>query len=228
MSNELKMLLISGIMFPIVGGAALFFGWDVAVEKYLVPEIYNELKDESYIRDEISTGKFVSTNQESFNKNHIIDSKVLVDLNSKKYATVDGVDKKVSNISSRLDRMKKEEFIKIESQIKALTEELSVLKARELGKIELKVFYSNNGDETGFIVLNKRNKAISSLISNNEKYKVSSFNGNINEYKVRIQNLNDGEVKSDSAIARLFVNDYHKLFDKERSSGIGKANILLN
>ncbi len=229
-ANSLAPIAIVGII--------AFLSWDVAVDKFLYPRIKNELISEKYLREEFREGKFIVIEKEkSFSDNHRLSADtarelingVLVTEAEASSRNLDILNR-VSKINSEIDLLEKKKFAEfaiLESRVTTLSSELDILKAKELGTIEITVYHSDNDSEEDTIILNKRNNTISNLIENNEYYIVRSLNGNELKLKTRIQDLNvDGQEVS-TAIARLYVEDYHKLFESEKALGIGKARITL-
>lgn len=193
---------------------------DVLIERFITPSVYTSFKDKNYINDDIRHGRFISTNQNAFNTNHVIESDHLLLLKNNQLI-------KVSDFEAYKQKTR-EHIHTLNAQINAFKVELDILKAREIGEIELTLFNSERSSEAGYIILNKDNPAIYSLIQNNRNYAVISSSGNKMEFKIRLQDLRDrNNQQTSNSIGRLYIEDYHKLFNQEKGSGIGKAKVLL-
>ncbi len=225
-----KPVVIVTVFLSLLG----FFGWDVAIDKFLVPHIRDTLIAEQYLRKEIQQGRFAVVDEDAFNTNFPLNPDHLRALDKQQFITPLQLSEPINRIQTEIKRIRRvydteqqNEIQLLENTIARLQQRVSVLEAQAQGEFKLAVYHSDKKSEQGVIVLNKRNKTISELIENNERYALKSSTGNRKWFKVRIQELNIDDEKSITPIARLYVEDYHELFDSERNSGIGQANILL-
>lgn len=229
--EEIKKAVLISAIVSVLGGLVIFIGWDVAIDKYLIPRVEAKLLAEKYLRDDIKKGMFVSTNQEAFNSNHIIDANHLISLKDNKIAHLESltvIEEQISQLKARLTELETTKISNMNQSINEVLAGLSILKAKDEGKIELKVYFHKDASQQGWLILNRNNPAVSSLIHNNDTYKITSFNNNNEKYKIRIQDLTLNGKLVNEAIASLYIKDHDELFDSSKSSGIGTAFIALN
>ena len=229
--EEIKKAVLISAIVSVLGGLVIFIGWDVAIDKYLIPRVEAKLLAKNYLRDDIKKGMYVSTNQESFNSNHVIDAEQLLNLKNNKVANLESlntIEEKIKQLKTQFTQLETTKISSIDQSIDDVLADLSILKAKDDGKIKLRVYFHKDKSQQGTLILNGNNPAVSSLIRNNDTYKVTSFNDNKEKYKIRIQDLTvDGKLASE-AIASLYIKDHDELFDSSKSSGIGTAFIALN
>lgn len=229
--DEVKKALLISTLISVLGCVVIFLGWDVAVDKYLIPRVEAKLLQDNYLREEIKAGKFVSTNQEAFHKNHIMDAQQLIKLNTKQIVSLDSldeIDQKIEQLKGQLAQLENQKILSIQKSIEEAQNSVAILQAKDSGKIKLKVYFHKDASQEGTLILNRNNPAVSSLIRNNDTYKVTSVNKNKERYKIRIQDLTVAGKSVTDAIASLYIKDHDELFDSSKSSGIGTAFIALN
>jgi len=226
----IKNHLIS-LITPVVVALIIFFGWDVAVDKYLIPRVEAKLLEDNYLRDEIKKGMFVTTDKESFHKNHVLSAQQLIMLKDDKVASLKSItmiEEKLVSLKKEMSDFEDEKIDPINQKLNEIIDGLSILKANDEGKIKLSVYFHKDASQQGTLVLNRQNPAISSLIKNNDIYKLVSLNNNKEKYRVRVQDLTIDGKKVNEAIASLYIEDHDELFSSSKSSGIGTAFININ
>ena len=223
-------LSIFSLLIILILGAGVIFFKDVAIDAYLLPHITKQLISNNYLSDDIKNGKFIVVEENSFNVNHKFDSSRTEDLKNDvfvKIAKQSIVNDKHKNNISELQQSHNKDIETLNKEIKQLAVKLSILEAKERGDIKIDIFHSNNKFEKGYLILNKSNPTISALINNNERYTIISSSGNKESFTSRIQDLYDGGKVTTNLVARLYVEDYHELFESEKNSGIGQARIRI-
>jgi len=213
--NDLKTKALDAIIPVCVIALLTFVGWDIAVEKYLIPHIKKKLIEENYLNEDIKQGKFIVVDETSFNTNHKLAPELIKNLKKNTFSTKSDI--------AKLDDDTQQKITDLTTKVKQLTEQISLLEAKQEGAIKLTLYISENKNEKGIITLNKSNLSIAKFIKNNQSYTLVSQSGNTEEFKTRIQNLKLDGKDVTTAVARLYVDDYHQLFEAETNQTIGQA-----
>jgi len=90
--------------------------------------------------------------------------------------------------------------------------------------LAIEIYYHKDPSYKGKIRLNSKNLVISDLVSNGEKYNIRSGKNNY-EYKVVLEALKVDGHFTGRAVANLYFDDHHQLFQNTKSDGVGSAEI---
>ncbi|MHC6800271.1 hypothetical protein ACYTR9_08130 [Vibrio antiquarius] len=97
--------VLSGLAPTVILAVVSFLFFDVFVDRAVVPKVVEQLELKGYVSDDVASGKFVTTDLESFNTNHTIDSSILLELKNGKYVLSEQLESLEKNQNERLTEM---------------------------------------------------------------------------------------------------------------------------
>ena len=220
--------------------ASLILFKDYVIDRIIVPEIIEQLLSEKYLRNEFKLGNFVVTDKQSFVENHPINSEVLLKLNNGMYLEhdellkyeiksnkyLDGLETNINNQKNYYDNHIKtliQENLELKIKVDNLEELTDVLSSH---KMRVSLFISDIEEDKGHIILNVNNSAIAKTIIDGEDYKIQGSDGN-RVLEVRLDKVTAPEFSKNSAIGRIYREDFHKIF-RGQSGGLGKAVVVID
>ncbi|PMN12383.1 hypothetical protein BCT41_25090 [Vibrio splendidus] len=223
-----------GLLLGLIALIASLF-WKGIVGELIYPQIKEELTNENYLREEIKQGKFVSTTEDEFVKNHPISSQRLTELKNQLYVR----NTEIEQLKTYLEKQHKiyqeqlsqqqKVIVKLTARQKELNNHLAgvdkIVDVLSTKRLEVLLFISTRDADRGMIILNGQNQAIFKTIKHGEDYVVSSPNGKTRELEARVETIHAPGLSDDFSMGRIHSNDYDKLFNG--SSGIAKAQVLL-
>ncbi|MDW6003969.1 hypothetical protein [Vibrio mangrovi] len=230
--NDFWKGVLAGILPTIILTGSSFLFFDIFVERAVVPNVVEQLKQQNYINQNLKEGRYVATTQDAFNKNYVIDSNILINLKNESYALVRQVEdlqrqnnEKLQSATKQYQKIafqQSEQVALTHSRIDKLQNTVKILNSRLNHGFEVKIYYHNNPEYKGEIQLNTDNVLIRSLLTNGMEYNLSQGN-NKAEFRALLRPLKvEGEFSSDP-VANLYIDDHKKLFIGTKSSGVGKA-----
>ncbi len=214
----------------------LFFSWKSIVKEHIQPYVVEQLLGDGYLLLKLKDNDLVSTDSTGLTRQVIV-SKNIIDklmqgefVRSEQLSTVaQNNTKAVQEIHKQVDGLKSMN-VKLQLEIERLSknneqldEFIQVLATRRL-KVEL--FVSNQKADKGKIVLNINNPVVANALENNTTYKVYASNGEYEKLTTRIERTSHPERSLTAAIGRVYIDDYHDLFDGARN-GVRFAEVAL-
>ncbi|TFH90299.1 hypothetical protein [Vibrio ouci] len=231
--QHLLITLITG--FSSLMFAVWIWHWQSFVQQYVYPHVVSQLLQEQYLRDQIQSGKFVSTEIPEFSTSFTLPGKELIALSEGAFVSHEQL---IEALSSR-DRHRDE----LEAKVEALTRQgvevdwaLAALNTQyqdskrllsvvALGELKVRLFVSERKEDRGRIILNVNDAVIAKLMENGGEYTLRS-NGTCIRVSARIESVFDEHHPIDAAIGRLHLDDYHQLFAGARD-GSREAVVVL-
>ncbi|MBB1315955.1 hypothetical protein [Aliivibrio sp. SR45-2] len=232
--NEFWKGVLFGLLPTIIMAilSSLFF--DIFIDKVILPGVVKQLENQNYVSHDLKEGKFVSTNLDSFNTNHMIDSSILLNLKDGEFVLTKKLESVEENNNERLDKVVKdykqaifsqsEEIAFTRSDVDKLKKVITVLDAKLNEGFQVKVYYHHNREYKGQIQLNTNNILIKKLLIHGSEYQLNHAS-NYADFDAVLRPLSvDGKL-SFEPIASLYIDDHNKLFDDAKSSGVGDAQL---
>ncbi|ELZ1717844.1 hypothetical protein SD909_004253 [Vibrio parahaemolyticus] len=226
--------VLSGLAPTVILAVVSFLFFDVFVDRAVVPKVVEQLELKGYVSDDVASGKFVTTDLESFNTNHTIDSSILLELKNGKYVLSEQLESLEKNQNERLTDMvsdyeqailnQSEKVAFTRSDIEKLKKAISLLDAKLNSGFQVAVYYHHDSEYKGKIQLNSDNLLIQKLLANGHEYKLS-HGGNYDDFDAVLRPLRIDGAVSYEPVASLYIDDHNKLFNDAKSSGIGKAQL---
>ncbi|MDP2588156.1 hypothetical protein BCT47_14165 [Vibrio splendidus] len=231
-SREIKVSVGTATVIAVV----TFILKNVLIASFITPTVIEQIKDSGHLNDDLKLGRYVTTTEDSFNSNHIINSDLLVSLKTQEYA----LNSQLSALEVELEKKVDKNKLRTQNLLTSESERLALVKANQEKivaaielldakieqKIVIKVYRHSDDKYRGKIQLNSQNKIIANLVSNGQKYEVESGQ-NSYDYKVVLTPLKiEGKVSYD-AVANLHIEDHNELFTNAKSKGIGSAYLHL-
>lgn len=191
---------------------------DTLVDRYIVPQVQEKLKDVKYLRDTIKDGRFVTVEKEvEASTNHPIPVSALKTLRAEEYLTVEQLNK-----SENLSKLRSE-LEKLENIVRNLE---AINMARVQGSFDVDVYVGEDSKERGLLLLNKDNALISYFLKDESSYEVAS-RGEKRKFTVRLQSLPVTDGSSQAPVGRMYRSDWDDFF-KRKCCGISPATIFIH
>lgn len=190
---------------------AAFLLRNVLVREFVVPTVIAELKRDGVVRDQITEGRFVSTDRMEFAENFPISAELLEELSRSDLSQIAAVKRGLSQIET-LERMV--------SDLSGLAE------ARKQGFFEVRLYVSEQELDRGFLVLNSENVLVGHLIRDDLLYTVVTGAGfREKRFRTRLEPLTEQEEHTFRAVGRVHRDDFHDLFGGISRVGVARLRL---